>query len=120
MAKTILAVDDSSTIRNLIKNTVASDGWTVLEAEDGKMALDSLNPDIDIFIVDVNMPNMNGFEFVTELKKQASYKSKPVVFLTTESSDEMKSKGKALGINGWIVKPFERETLLKIIDMLVD
>lgn len=115
-----MAVDDSSTIRNLIKNSVASEGWSVLEAEDGLKALDLLDPSIDIFIVDVNMPNMNGFEFVSELKKQISYKNKPVVFLTTESSDEMKSKGKALGINGWIVKPFERETLLKIIDMLVD
>lgn len=120
MSKTIMAVDDSSTIRNLILNTVASEGWSVVEAEDGQKALASLNPSIDIFIVDVNMPNMNGFEFVTELKKNPQYKDKPVVFLTTESSDEMKSRGKSLGINGWIVKPFERDTLLKIIDMLVD
>ncbi len=118
MSKKMMCVDDSPTIRGLIKNTVSSDGWEVVEAGDGQIALNSLTPDIGFFIVDVNMPVMNGFEFVTELKKKPEFNKKPVVFLTTESSDEMKAKGKALGINGWIVKPFERETLLKIVDML--
>lgn len=120
MGKKLMVVDDSSTIRNLIKNTVSSEGWDVVEAENGQEALDNLTPDIGFFVVDVNMPIKNGFEFVEEMKKDSKYSQKPVVFLTTESSDDMKSKGKALGVNGWIVKPFERETLLKIIDMLED
>ncbi len=118
MGKLLMAVDDSPTIRGLIKNTVSSSGWDVIEASDGQNAFDNLSSDIGFFIVDVNMPVKNGFEFVEELKKKPEHSKKPVVFLTTESSDEMKSKGKSLGIDGWIVKPFERETLLKILDML--
>ncbi len=118
MSKKLMCVDDSPTIRNLIKNAVSTVGWSVIEAENGQDGLDKLVTGLDIFIVDVNMPIMNGFEFVTNLKKKSDFRDKPIVFLTTESSDEMKQRGKELGINGWIVKPFERETLLKIIDML--
>lgn len=120
MNKKIMCVDDSPTIRTLVKNTVTPLGFGVIEAENGQEALDSLSHDIVFFVVDVNMPVMNGLDFVKQLKSLPDYNKKPVVFLTTESSDEMKAKGKALGVNGWIVKPFERDTLLKIIDMLTD
>lgn len=120
MSKKLMCIDDSSTIRNLVKNSVTPMGWDVIEAENGQDALDKLDNNPNFFVVDVNMPVMNGFEFITELKKKSEFSSFPVVFLTTESSDEMKQKGKQLGVNGWIVKPFERETLIKIIEMLED
>lgn len=118
MAKKIMCVDDSPTIRTLVKNSVTPEGWDFMEAENGQEALDKLSDGISVFVVDVNMPVMNGFELVKNIKKNSNFATVPIVFLTTESSDEMKQKGKDLGINGWIVKPFERTTLLKIIDML--
>ncbi len=119
MSSKILCVDDSPTIRGLIKNSLSSKGYIIEESGDGAAALEQLTPDIELFIVDINMPVMNGFEFVENLKKVNEYKDKPVIFLTTESSNEKKARGKELGVSGWIVKPFERDTLLKIVDMLV-
>ncbi|HAK47257.1 MAG TPA: two-component system response regulator [Spirochaeta sp.] len=119
MPAKIMCVDDSNTIRSLVKKTLVTAGFEFVEAENGQDALDNLSADIELFIVDVNMPVMGGYEFVENLKKQAEYKTKPVVFLTTESSADKKEKGKSLGINGWIVKPFEPASFLKVIDMLV-
>ncbi len=120
MSKKIMCIDDSPTIRILVNKTLTSKGYEIIEAENGQNALDNLSDDISIFIVDVNMPVMDGFTFVEKLKSMPSYKTKPVVFLTTESTDEKKNRGKQLGVNGWIVKPFEPESLLTVIDMLVD
>ena len=119
MAKKIMCIDDSSTIRMLVEKTLVPAGFEVIGAENGQDALDKLSSDIDIFLVDVNMPVMDGFEFVENIKQKPEYKAKPVIFLTTESSTEKKEKGKALGINGWVVKPFEPASFLKVIDMLV-
>lgn len=119
MAKKIMCVDDSNTIRMLVDKTLVPAGFEVVGAENGQDALDKLTSDIDLFLVDVNMPVMDGFEFIENLKQKAEYKSKPVIFLTTESSTDKKEKGKALGINGWVVKPFEPESFLKVINMLV-
>lgn len=120
MAKKIMCVDDSPTIRELIRNSLAGKDFEIVEAENGQIGLDTLTRDVALFLVDVNMPVMNGFEFVENLKKTPGYEQKPVVFLTTESAAEKKAKGKELGVNGWIVKPFERESLIKIVEMLVD
>lgn len=119
MAKTILCIDDSPTIRMLVKKTLEPLGYQVLEADDGQKGLDvaAKNP-VDFFLVDVNMPVMNGFECVKGLKARPGSAKTPVVFLTTESSEEKKAKGKELGVSGWMVKPFEAEALVKIVRML--
>ena len=115
---TIFCVDDSSTIRMLVKKAVESEGYSVLEAENGKQAL--AHKDIskaDIFLVDVNMPEMNGFEFVKNIKKDPNLKTKPVIFLTTESAVDKKNEGKDAGGSGWIIKPFEPPALIKVLKM---
>ncbi len=119
MGKKVLCVDDSPTIRKLVHKALDPDGYTVDEAGDGKEALSKATADHDLFIVDVNMPEMDGFEFVEAIKKNSELANTPVVFLTTESSDDKKARGKTLGVNGWIVKPFQPESFVKVISMLV-
>jgi two-component system chemotaxis response regulator CheY len=119
MAKQVLCVDDSPTIRKLVHKALDPEGYAVEEAENGKDALGKATGAHDLFIVDVNMPEMDGFEFVEAIKQKAELASKPVVFLTTESSDDKKARGKTLGVNGWIVKPFQPESFVKVISMLV-
>jgi two-component system chemotaxis response regulator CheY len=118
MSAKIMCVDDSPTIRMLIKQNLVPEGYEIIEAEHGQDGLDKLNPGISLFLVDVNMPVMNGFDFVKAIKADSNYSSKPVVFLTTESTIDKKSVGKELGVNGWIVKPFEPESLIKIVSLL--
>lgn len=118
MSKKLMCVDDSATIRKLVKKTIEPAGWEVVEAENGREGLDKLFAELQFFVVDINMPVMDGFTFVENLKATEGYEKKPVVFLTTESSEEKKQRGRSLGVNGWIVKPFEPETLLKILEML--
>lgn len=120
MGTKIMCVDDSPTIRSLMEQTLVPKGFEVVSAENGQDALDKLTHDIGMFIVDVNMPVMDGFTFVKTMKAKAAFSGKPVVFLTTESAADKKQQGKELGVNGWIVKPFEPESLMKVIDMLVD
>ena len=113
-------MDDSPTIRMLVKKTLSPEGFEVLESENGSDGLEvSKNNDIDLFIVDVNMPVMDGFTFVGNIKTQAKYEKTPIIFLTTESSAEKKLTGKNLGVSGWVVKPFEPESFLKVINMLI-
>lgn len=120
MAKTIMCIDDSTTIRQLVRKTLEPKGFSVTEAGDGKAALDlCANSPADLFVVDVNMPVMNGLEFVAELRKKSDYAKTPVVFLTTESSVDKKEVGKDLGASGWIVKPFEPQSFLKVINLLL-
>ncbi len=118
MKAKVMCLDDSPTIRMLVKQNLAPQGYEIIEAIDGQDGLDKLNPDISLFLVDVNMPVMNGFDFVKILKDNGDYRNKPVIFLTTESGLDKKSLGKDLGVNGWIVKPFEPESLIKIVSML--
>ena len=117
----IFCIDDSSTIRVLVKKAVAGEGYNVLEAENGKEALEHADiAKADVFLVDVNMPVMNGYEFVEEMKNNPKLKNKPVIFLTTESSLEKKNKGKDIGADGWIVKPFEPPALIKVLKMFAE
>lgn len=118
MATRILCVDDSPTIRKLVHKALDPAGYEVEEAENGRDALEKATEAHQMFIVDVHMPEMDGFEFVEAIKKKPSLASRPVVFLTTESSEEKKQRGKELGVNGWIVKPFEPEALTKVVSML--
>lgn len=118
--KTVLCVDDAKTIRMLVKKALEPEGYTVVEAENGAEGLEKCQEaDIDFFLVDVNMPVLDGFGFVEGLKKIDKYSNSPVVFLTTESSADKKDVGKKLGVNGWVVKPFEPASLIKVVNTLV-
>ena len=120
MGKTILIVDDSSSMRQVVKITLKQAGYEVLEACDGKDALAKLSGQkIHLVISDVNMPNMDGITFVQELKKIAAYKFMPVIMLTTEGSDEKKKAGQAAGAKAWVVKPFQPQQLLAVVSKLL-
>ena len=116
MPKRVLAVDDSKTMRDMVAFTLGDAGFEVLKAEDGKDALSVLGGDkVDLVITDVNMPNMNGIELVRALRANPVHKTTPILILTTESGDNLKSEGKSAGATGWIVKPFVPEKLLQVV-----
>ncbi len=115
MAK-ILAVDDSASMRQMVSFTLKGAGHDVIEASDGVEALGMAQKgSVDLVISDVNMPNMDGITLIGELRKLASYKFIPILMLTTESSMDKKTQGKAAGATGWIVKPFNPDQLLATI-----
>jgi two-component system, chemotaxis family, chemotaxis protein CheY len=112
----ILIVDDSMTMRQMVNFTLSSAGHSVIEAGSTDEALASVQKQrFDLVISDVNMPGRSGIDLVTELRKLADYKFVPIILLTTESQPEMKSKGRAAGATGWIVKPFDPEALLGVL-----
>ena len=112
----VLAVDDSVSIRQMVNHTLQDAGYEVVTANDGRDALSKLNTcNFDVIISDINMPNMGGLELVKELRAKPQYKFTPILILTTETSAEKKMEGKQAGATGWLVKPFNPETLLKTI-----
>ncbi|ASP40593.1 response regulator [Bacterioplanes sanyensis] len=112
----ILAVDDSASMRQMVIFTLRGAGYDVTEASDGKEALECAQKQkYDLVLSDVNMPNMNGIELVKALRELADYKFVPVLMLTTESTGDMKMQGKQAGATGWIVKPFNPDQLLSTI-----
>lgn len=116
---TILGVDDSATMRKIIGLAVKADGTTFVEAENGKDALAKMSGlKVDLFLVDINMPVMGGIEFVTEVRKMPAYGKTPIIIITTENEQGMKDSGLKAGANDWIVKPFEKEQLLSVINRL--
>lgn len=116
----ILAVDDSKSMRQMVSMSLKSAGHDVTEAEDGAVALEIAKKEaFDLVVTDINMPNMNGIELVTALRAMPSFKFTPILCLTTESSGDMKAKGKAAGATGWIVKPFSPEKLLSVINRVL-
>jgi two-component system chemotaxis response regulator CheY len=120
MPKSILVVDDSSSLRTAVRIALTGEGYEVVEAEDGKVALSKLDGrKFHLVISDVNMPNMDGFTFVATMKQNPTYKYTPVVMLTTEAGDDKKERGKAAGAKAWIVKPFMPPQLLKVVSTLV-
>lgn len=120
MAKTILIVDDSASLRQIIKITLMGAGYQVIEGENGQDALDKLaGQKINLVVSDVNMPIMDGITFVTELKKLPLYKFTPVIMLTTESEQEIKEAGKAAGVRAWMVKPFKPAQMLTAVQKLI-
>lgn len=120
MAKTIMIVDDSASIRQVVSIALKGAGYDVIEAVDGKDALNKLTGQkINLIITDVNMPNMDGITFVTEAKKLAAYKFTPMMMLTTEAADDKKQAGKAAGAKAWLTKPFQAPTLLDAVSKLV-
>jgi len=119
LAKTILVVDDSASLRQVVKMALTSAGYVVIEASDGSAALAMLDGrTIHMVICDVNMPVMNGIEFVKAVKLLSAYKFLPIMMLTTESQDSAREQGKAAGARAWMVKPFAPSQLLKAVDKL--
>jgi len=117
MAKRVLTVDDSKTMRDMVSFTLKGAGFEVLEAEDGVRALSVLNgASVDLIITDVNMPNMDGVTLVKQLRAKPNFKSTPILILTTEGGEDKKAEGRAAGATGWIVKPFAPEKLLQVVN----
>jgi len=122
MAKIILAVDDSTSIRQMVAFTLKSAGYAVIEAADGQEGLDKANASndtISLVLTDQNMPKMDGLTLIKTLRSQPKFAATPILMLTTESSDEMKSQGKAAGATGWLVKPFDPHKLLEVVKKVI-
>ena len=112
----ILAVDDSASMRQMVAFTLKGAGYDVIEAADGVEALNiAKTKGVNLVITDVNMPNMDGISLIKELRALPSYRFTPLLMLTTESSPEKKQQGKAAGATGWIVKPFNPDQLLSTV-----
>lgn len=120
MAKTILIVDDSQSMRQLVKMTLTGAGHQVLEACDGRDALSKLTRQkINLIISDVNMPNLDGIGLVKAVKARNEYRFTPIIMLTTESEQSKKAEGQAAGARAWIVKPFQPQNLLAAVEKLM-
>jgi two-component system, chemotaxis family, chemotaxis protein CheY len=117
--KKILLVDDSTAIRNILKTALFGE-YEVVEANNGREALEKANAEpVNLFLLDVNMPIMDGISAVKEIRKVPQYKTTPVVMLTTESREEKRQEGKAAGANGWVVKPCDPDKLLDVIRKMI-
>jgi len=113
---TILAVDDSASMRQMVSFTLKGAGFDVIEASDGQQAFDKAKTTpVDLVLSDVNMPVMDGIELVKNLRTLPDYKFTPILMLTTESAGDKKMQGKSAGATGWLVKPFNPEQLLATI-----
>lgn len=116
----ILAVDDSVSIRQMLSHTLKDAGYEVETANDGSDALRKVQQTkFDVVISDVNMPIMGGFDLVRALREKPQYKFIPILMLTTETSMEKKQEGKSAGATGWLVKPFNPDTLLKTLKRVI-
>ena len=116
MSNVILAVDDSPSMRQMVGQTLRAAGYDVIEAADGVEALEVAKERVvDVVITDVNMPNMDGITLVTRLRALPSYRLVPLLLLTTESAPERKAEGKQAGATGWMVKPFDDESLISVL-----
>jgi len=120
MAKTILAVDDSGSLRQMVAFSLKAAGYEVLSAVDGQDGLNKAKEKtVDLVLTDQNMPVMDGLTMITNLRALSTYQKVPILMLTTESSDEMKAKGKAAGANGWLVKPFDPKRLIEVVQKVI-
>ena len=120
MSKTILSVDDSQSIRDMVSFTLTSAGYAVHTAPDGEagLALARSEP-VDMVITDLNMPKLDGIGLIKGLRALPAYAGKPILMLTTESQDARKAEGKAAGATGWLVKPFKQEQLVAVVRKLI-
>jgi two-component system chemotaxis response regulator CheY len=120
MAKIILAVDDSASIRQMVSFTLKSAGYEVVEAVDGMDGLDKAKSrSINLVLTDQNMPRMDGLTLIKNLRALPQFKSTPILMLTTESSDAMKSQGRTAGATGWLVKPFDPQKLIEVVRKVI-
>jgi two-component system chemotaxis response regulator CheY len=116
----VLTVDDSRTILAMLHHTLSNAGFEVLQAEDGQQGLDVLkSQSVDVVITDINMPIMDGIEFIKHVRATGNHQSLPILILTTETSQDKRDQGKAAGGTGWIVKPFDPEKLISVIHRVV-
>jgi len=115
MAKTILTVDDSASVRQMVRFTLSEAGYSVLEAVDGADALVKLAEPVNLVITDLNMPNLDGIGLIRRVRANPACKGIPIIMLTTESQEARKQEGKAAGATGWIVKPFTTQQLLAVV-----
>lgn len=115
MAKVILTVDDSASVRQMVKFTLSDAGYTVVEAVDGRDALAKLVNPVNMVITDLNMPNLDGIGLIRQVRANPACKGIPIIMLTTESQETRKLEGKAAGATGWIVKPFATQQLLAVV-----
>jgi two-component system, chemotaxis family, chemotaxis protein CheY len=118
--QSILAVDDSASMRQMVSFTLKGAGYNVIEAADGQEALEKArSQQVDLVLTDQNMPRMDGITLVKQLRAIHAFATTPMLILTTESSDEMKAKGKAAGATGWLVKPFDPAKLLDVVKRVI-
>lgn len=118
--KRIMTVDDSATIRQMVALTLRDAGYEVIEAVDGRDALERLaRESVDMLITDLNMPNLDGVGLIRVVRQHQANRFIPIIMLTTESHDSKKQEGKAAGASGWIVKPFKPEQLLGVVRMVL-
>jgi len=115
MAKVILTVDDSASVRQMVKFTLSGAGYGVIEAVDGADALTNLAAVVNLVITDLNMPNLDGIGLIRRIRANPACKGLPIIMLTTESQAARKLEGKAAGATGWIVKPFGTDQLLAVV-----
>jgi two-component system chemotaxis response regulator CheY len=117
MGKTILTVDDSRTMRDMLRLALSSAGHTVIQADDGVHGVEVLENAglVDVIITDINMPRMDGYGFIEHVRRGSSNKMTPILVLTTESEPAKKTRARDAGATGWIVKPFDPEKLLAAI-----
>lgn len=120
MAKTILTVDDSLSIRQMVTFTLKSAGYNVIEATDGVDGLEKAKAKaVDLILTDQNMPRMDGLTLIKNLRGMPQYAKTPILMLTTESSDAMKAQGRAAGATGWLVKPFDPQKLIEVVRKVI-
>ncbi len=117
MAKRILTIDDSKTIRDMLMLTLADAGFDVLQAVDGQDGLNVLDREqVDVVITDINMPKMDGYEVIRQMRSNSAHKSTPILVLTTESETDKKKLARDAGATGWMVKPFDPDRLIATIN----
>ena len=119
MAKVILTVDDSASVRQMVRFTLADAGYTVIEAVDGLDALAKLIRPVNLVITDLNMPNLDGIGLIRKVRALPACKGVPIIMLTTESQDSRKQEGRSAGATGWIVKPFATQQLLAVVKKVI-
>lgn len=120
MPRKAITIDDSASMRQMVRLTLKQSGFEVLEAENGQAALDMLKTtQVDLVICDVNMPILNGIETTRRLRAMPNYKRTPIVLLTTESEDSKKMAGRQAGATGWIIKPFQPTQLQKVVQRVL-
>jgi two-component system chemotaxis response regulator CheY len=120
MAKSILAIDDSASIRQMVGFTLRSSGYEVVDAVDGMDGLEKAKGNtFNLILTDQNMPRMDGLTLIMSLRALPQYKTVPILMLTTESSDAMKQQGRAAGATGWLVKPFDPQKLVEVVKKVI-
>jgi two-component system chemotaxis response regulator CheY len=117
MGKTILTVDDSRTMRNMLMLALSNAGHTVVQAEDGMHGVEMLakTPGVDVIITDINMPRMDGYAFIDHVRRDPTARATPILVLTTESEPAKRQRARDAGATGWIVKPFDSEKLVAAV-----